>query len=66
MKKYKFELSAQKTKEAIKFDNIIKELENQCNETNLQFQEDWVHIDIDNGYAVVQNEYGRILASIHF
>lgn len=66
MKKYKFELSAQKTKEAINFDGVIKELEEQCNKNNLQFQEDWVHIDTQNGYAVVQNEYGRILASIHF
>ncbi len=52
--------------QSIKFDGVIKELEEQCNKNNLQFIEDWVHIDTQNGVAVVQNEYGRILASIHF
>lgn len=46
--------------------SIYDTLEEMCNERNLQFNEDWVHIDKSMGIATVQNEYGRILASLHF
>lgn len=48
------------------FKDIYDILEEQCNENNLQFQEDWVHIDTEIGVATVQNEYGRTLASMMF
>lgn len=48
------------------YKDIYDGLEEQCNENNLQFQEDWVHIDTEMGVATVQNEYGRILASLRF
>ena len=48
------------------YKDIYDALEKQCDESNLQFQEDWVHIDTQLGVATVQNEYGRTLASLRF